>query len=44
LMVALVVFGMFHFILRHPIVWFAVALCLILGLERARSPSARIGT
>jgi O-antigen ligase len=44
LMVALVFFGMTHFILRHPIVWFAVALSLILGLERAPSRSARIGT
>jgi len=44
LMVALVFFGMFHFILRHPIVWFAVAFSLILGLERTPSRSARIGT
>jgi O-antigen ligase len=38
LMVALVFFGMTHFIPRHPIVWFAVAVSLILGLERAPSP------
>jgi O-antigen ligase len=44
LMVALVFFSMTHFIPRHPIVWFALALSLILGLERAPSPSARIGT
>jgi hypothetical protein len=43
-MVALVFFGMTHFILRHPIVWFAVALTLILGLERVPSRGARIGT
>jgi O-antigen ligase len=44
LMVALVFFSLTHFIPRHPIVWFALALSLILGLERAPSPSARIGT
>jgi len=44
LMVALVFFSMTHFIPRHPIVWFALALSLILGLERVPSPSARIGT
>lgn len=43
LMVALVFFSMTHFIPRHPIVWFVVALSLILGLERAPSPRARIG-
>ncbi len=44
LMVAIVFFSMTHFIPRPPIVWFALALSLIFGLERAPSPSARIGT
>ncbi|WP_197521047.1 O-antigen ligase family protein [Bradyrhizobium icense] len=44
MIVALVFFSMTHFIPRHPIVWFALAVSLILGLERAPSPSARIGT
>lgn len=43
-MVALVIFSMTHFVPRQPIVWFALALSLILGLERRPSPSARIGT
>lgn len=44
LMVALGMFSMTHYTLRHPIVWFALALCLILSLERAPSRSVRIGT
>jgi hypothetical protein len=44
LMVALVFFSLTHFIPRHPIVWFALALSLILGLERTPSPRARTGT
>jgi hypothetical protein len=44
LMVALVFFSMTHFIPRHPIVWFALAVSLIFSLERAPLPSARIGT
>ena len=43
LMVALVFFSLTHFIPRHPIVWFAVAVSLMLGLERVPSPRARIG-
>ncbi|WFU18471.1 O-antigen ligase family protein [Bradyrhizobium sp. CB3481] len=43
LMVALVFFSMAHFIPRHPIVWFAVAVSLMLGLDRAPSPRARTG-
>jgi len=43
LLVALVLFSMSHFILRHPIVWFAIATCLILCMDRAPS-RARIGT
>ena len=34
---ALAIFSISHFILRQPIVWFALALSLILGSERARS-------
>ena len=33
---ALAIFSISHFILRQPIVWFALALSLILGSERAR--------
>jgi hypothetical protein len=42
LLVALALFSITHFIFRHPIVWFALATCLILGTERAPS-NARIG-
>jgi hypothetical protein len=44
LIVALSIFSISHFVLRHPTVWFAVALCLILGSERPPSLRARIGT
>jgi hypothetical protein len=40
---ALAVYGMTHFILRHPIVWFALALSLVLGSARAPSPHVRMG-
>jgi len=44
LVVALAIFSISHFILRHPIVWFALALSLILSSERAQPPRVRIGT
>ena len=37
---AFVVFSMFHFIIRHPIFWFGVVLCL---LEAASIPKASFG-
>ena len=43
LMAALAIFSISHFILRHPIVWCALVLGLILGSSRAPSPHARIG-
>jgi O-antigen ligase/polysaccharide polymerase Wzy-like membrane protein len=43
LIAALSIFSVTHFILRHPIVWFALALSLILGSESTRSPRARVG-
>ena len=43
MIIAIAVFSGSHFILRHPIVWFALALCLILGSARAPSSYARIG-
>lgn len=39
---ALAIYGMTHFILRHPIVWFALALSLVLGSARAPSPHVRM--
>lgn len=44
LIVALGIFCISHFILRHPTVWFAIALSLILGSQRAPPRRARIGT
>ncbi|WP_371423077.1 O-antigen ligase family protein [Tardiphaga sp.] len=44
LFVALAIFSISHFILRHPIVWFAFALGLILGSAPAPSPHTRIGS
>lgn len=43
LMAALAIFSITHFILRHPIVWFALVLGLILGSSRHQSPHVRIG-
>ena len=43
LMAALAIFSISHFILRHPIVWFALALGLILGVSRSAPPHARTG-
>jgi hypothetical protein len=43
LIVALALFSINHFIFRHPIVWFALAVSLILSTERAPS-HARTGT
>lgn len=40
---AVAIFSLSHFILRHPIVWFALALSLVLGSASARSPRARMG-
>jgi hypothetical protein len=44
LFVALAIFSISHFILRHPIVWFAFALSLILGSVQASPPRTRIGS
>jgi hypothetical protein len=41
LVVALAFFSINHFVLRQPIVWFALALSLTLGSERLASPHGR---
>ncbi|MGY8706681.1 O-antigen ligase family protein [Bradyrhizobium sp. 18BD] len=43
LIFALAIFSISHFVLRHPTVWFAVALGLILGSARRSPAHARIG-
>ena len=35
LMVSILFYGFPHLIVRHPIVWFAVTLCLVVGTSRA---------
>jgi hypothetical protein len=37
LLAALSVFGISHFILRHPVVWLALVLCLVTAASRARA-------
>ena len=41
LLVSIVVFGIPHLIIRHPIVWFALALCLVAGTQQAIAPTVR---
>lgn len=41
LLCGLGVFSMFHLIIRHPIFWFAIALCLVAGAEAGRSSAVR---
>jgi hypothetical protein len=43
LICCLAVFSLSHFILRHPIFWFALALCLAEGCTRRRTASAHYG-
>ncbi|MEI9405641.1 polymerase [Mesorhizobium argentiipisi] len=38
LMVSIVIFSMPHLIIRHPIVWFALTLCLVAGRPREFAP------
>lgn len=44
LIVALAIFSISHFILRHPTVWFAVTVGLVLGSFRRTSALTRIGS
>lgn len=44
LIFALAIFSISHFILRHPTVWFAVTLGLVLGSFRRTSALTRIGS
>ncbi|HEV2159870.1 O-antigen ligase family protein [Bradyrhizobium sp.] len=43
LIFALAIFSISHFVLRHPTVWFAVTLGLVLGSARRSPAHARIG-
>ena len=37
------IFGAFHFIFRHPIVWVAFVFCLIIPIEIRRVAESRVG-
>jgi hypothetical protein len=39
LMLGLLIFGMFHFVVRHPVFWLAVALCLTAKEKGRMSPA-----
>ena len=39
LLCGLAVFSMFHFIFRHPLLWFVIALCLVLATATNRHPA-----
>lgn len=41
LVVSIVVFSMPHLIIRHPIVWFSLTICLVAGTPRAISATTR---
>jgi hypothetical protein len=41
LLCGLTIFSMFHLIIRHPIVWFAFALCLVAGDAARMAPAVR---
>ncbi|MER9627756.1 polymerase [Mesorhizobium sp. M0296] len=40
LVVSIVIFGMPHLIIRHPIVWFALTICLVAGTPRTISATS----
>lgn len=42
LVTSIVIFGIPHLIIRHPIVWFALVLCLVAGTPRAIPQPARL--
>ena len=41
LLCGLAIFSCFHLIVRHPIFWFAIAVCLVAGDAARRAPSTR---
>ncbi len=43
LLCGLAIFSFFHLIVRHPIVWFAIAVCLVAGDAARRAPTPRTG-
>jgi hypothetical protein len=44
LLCGLALYGIFHLIVRHPIVWFAIALCLTTATHARRTSPIRVGS
>ena len=42
LLCGLAVFSIFHLIVRHPIFWFAISLCLVAAADPRRAPTIRV--
>src|SRR5258708_35930212 len=42
LLCGLAVFSIFHLIVRHPIFWFAISLCLVAAVDPRRAPTIRV--
>ncbi len=38
----LAIFSIFHLIVRHPVVWFAISLCLVASADIRRAPTIRV--
>ena len=44
LLCGLAVFSVFHLIVRHPIFWFAIAVCLVAAASARKAPMAQVGS
>jgi O-Antigen ligase len=44
LLVGLAIFSIFHLIVRHPVFWFAISLCLVVAANSRRSLTTRLRT
>jgi O-antigen ligase/polysaccharide polymerase Wzy-like membrane protein len=42
LLCGLAIFSIFHLIVRHPIFWFAISLCLVAAADPRRAPTIRV--
>ena len=42
LLCGLAIFSVFHLIVRHPIFWFAISLCLVAAADPRRAPTIRV--
>jgi O-Antigen ligase len=42
LLCGLALFSIFHLIVRHPIVWFAIVFCMVAAAENLRAPASRV--